>query len=408
MRIILLVALVAACTCLLHSQNPPGQIRYVTVDPTGNPCNAQSIDLLTPNGTIFTCQSGVYAAISGGGGGGGGSVACTAPTVTGGGTFTMAFTSTVNCNSVVITAAGTVTIPSPPGTNASGPDFLIVKNATPTVAPFTYSGAAVIGNLPQPAGEQANAVTVIELTYDATQSGWIVVIASEPTAAGLAAGKLFASNGTTGPPIAGTSANVAATFVGTGCGTTTNVMQLNGNCTPAGGGGAYTTPFIHPLVLGLQGAFNNTAVVPQSGAMWAILLSSNVPAITIDHVLHWTQGSSSNHVAFAIYNAACTTLLASGTPVTIAGGVPASAPLSFTTASGTSYYLLMSSDSANGTDVFGETLNNSAGSYNFGASIQYFATTANTATWVAGAVTFPATCGALTNKSGDAPWLAAY
>lgn len=45
--------------------NPPNPIQYVTADPTGNACSAISVALRTPNGILYTCQGGTYAAASG-------------------------------------------------------------------------------------------------------------------------------------------------------------------------------------------------------------------------------------------------------------------------------------------------------------------------------------------------------
>ncbi len=50
--------------------SPPAPVRYVTSDPTGVACSGNAkIDLRTPGGTLYTCQSGVYAAAGGGGSG---------------------------------------------------------------------------------------------------------------------------------------------------------------------------------------------------------------------------------------------------------------------------------------------------------------------------------------------------
>jgi hypothetical protein len=46
---------------------------------------------------------------------------------------------------------------------------------------------------------------------------------------------------TSGPPIAALYSDVSSLWTGTGCSTTTNVPQLNGNCTAAGGGGGGAT-----------------------------------------------------------------------------------------------------------------------------------------------------------------------
>ncbi len=64
------ITLVLLCFAVcLSGQNvsAPSPIQYVTVTPSGA-CGATGIDLKTPNGTLYTCQSGMWAAAGGGGG----------------------------------------------------------------------------------------------------------------------------------------------------------------------------------------------------------------------------------------------------------------------------------------------------------------------------------------------------
>ncbi len=68
-RIFKLLLPLVLLACAASSQVVNRQIAYVTVAPSGS-CSATGIDLLTPNGTLYTCQSGTWGAVSGGGGGG--------------------------------------------------------------------------------------------------------------------------------------------------------------------------------------------------------------------------------------------------------------------------------------------------------------------------------------------------
>lgn len=45
--------------------SPADAIVTTTIDPTGNACDAGAIAIKTPGGTLYTCQSGVYAASGG-------------------------------------------------------------------------------------------------------------------------------------------------------------------------------------------------------------------------------------------------------------------------------------------------------------------------------------------------------
>lgn len=69
MKILILALALCGIAFGQPSSNP---IRYVTADPTGTSCAATAIALRTPNGTLYTCQSGVYAAAGGSSSGAGG------------------------------------------------------------------------------------------------------------------------------------------------------------------------------------------------------------------------------------------------------------------------------------------------------------------------------------------------
>lgn len=63
-----LLALLFFCAGIALAQNP-NPIQTVTTAPSGS-CGSNGVRLLTPNGTIYTCQSGMWAPVSGGGGSG--------------------------------------------------------------------------------------------------------------------------------------------------------------------------------------------------------------------------------------------------------------------------------------------------------------------------------------------------
>lgn len=67
MRIAALLILGSFGAMFSFAQPTAPQIRYVTADPTGTACGATAIALRTPNGIIYTCQSGLYAQITAGG-----------------------------------------------------------------------------------------------------------------------------------------------------------------------------------------------------------------------------------------------------------------------------------------------------------------------------------------------------
>ncbi len=63
-----LLLLLFALAVSVTAQVSAPQIQYVTTNPTGNACGATNIALRTPNGLLYTCQSGTYAlAFSGSG-----------------------------------------------------------------------------------------------------------------------------------------------------------------------------------------------------------------------------------------------------------------------------------------------------------------------------------------------------
>lgn len=109
------------------------QIAYVTSAPSGA-CNAHGIDLLTPNGTLYTCQSGMWAAVSGGGG----SVSLT------GGTG-------ISVSPNPITGTGVITNTAPGALPAGSTNCVQVTNAANTA--FLCNGPVAIdtsGNISTP------------------------------------------------------------------------------------------------------------------------------------------------------------------------------------------------------------------------------------------------------------------
>ena len=60
--------IIAAFLSIAAAAQNPAQIQPTPTTPSGA-CNSTAIRLLTPNGTIYTCQGGTWAASSGSGGG---------------------------------------------------------------------------------------------------------------------------------------------------------------------------------------------------------------------------------------------------------------------------------------------------------------------------------------------------
>jgi hypothetical protein len=113
-------------------------------------------------------------------------------------------------------------------------------------------------------------------------------------------------------------------------------------------------------------------------------------------------------MAFAIYSSGCN-LISGGTGKALVSGGFNTFSVSATVTAGTSYYIALSSDSANGSDAYGT--NNFSGNYAAmmrTADPTYIFVGANTATWSTGAVTFPSTCGTKGANVGDPPGMFWY
>lgn len=173
-------------------------------------CTAANPTAGSGPGAVVRRENGAWNGGGGSSGGGLGSAAWTtiSPSM---GTLTPVWTSTVNGNVATISGAVSVPLPTPSG-NASGPFYLKIKNSAPTANPITWTGVAETG-IPQAASVAANETTVFTLAYDNTVPEW-TASAYDPTAAALAAGKILASNGTVGPAVAATAANITAPFTG--------------------------------------------------------------------------------------------------------------------------------------------------------------------------------------------------
>jgi hypothetical protein len=188
-----------------------------------------------------------------------------------------------------------------------------------------------------------------------------------------------------------------------GSGQLAQKVNADGTVTCAAAGGVVTasapyTYFPFPMV-----DLDGSIVVPQSGQVRYYTFTP-MASQTVDHIAVQETGSASNHLAFAIYSAGCS-LLAASSPGTFTGGSLLSFSLAAQLSGGTTYFLALTSDSANLTDTFIATSNlyqylNVAGTFVFSG--------ANPATWSSGAVTFPASCGTQTGINSDLPAVLFY
>ena len=140
--------------------SPAPQIRYVTADPTGQACSNTAIALLTPTGSLYTCQSGIYAAISGGGGGGG-TVCSTASTSSN--TVTANF-ATSPCWIITLNDSGSTLAVS--GAVGNGP-YTLASCQDPTGSRAWSSFASSLKGFSQPALTPSTC-TYQQFTFDGT------------------------------------------------------------------------------------------------------------------------------------------------------------------------------------------------------------------------------------------------
>jgi hypothetical protein len=380
---------------------PPGGI--------GAACTTTTYGYLTAMGQVVTCYGGVWTVSAGGGGGGFGTSACTTPSGAGSsGAVTLSFTAPVNCNLVSISVATTVTLPTP-ASNVVGPVEVRVTNVTPTASPFTYTGAAENG-LPQPTSEQANAVTEIWMYW--TGSAWEPAAAPvDITATPLVAGSIFASNYPTGPPVAATQANVLALIAaGTGCGTTTNLIEVSGNCSAGGGGSSSvaTGYYVAPFGGYALGGYATQAVSSANQVLcWSTVWPANQGVNSIEGM---EIGSipSTDHYAWAIYSGGSLV----GQSATLAGhamneyAYAAAFGTTATLTQGQSVDVCMTADST-GSTLFGQTSGPSSDFfglvllYQGGAGPAVIFTAANPSTGTS-ALTFPTTLGTKTIATPNA------
>ena len=253
---------------------------------------------------------------SGSSGGGPQTTSCSAPTYNAGGTTTLVFSGAQGCAAISATGATTLAFT---GTTGFGPYFLTVTNTVPTASPFTYPGAVV--GVCQPDASSTNAVSVIE--FELIGTSYYPVSCTSATAAGLTLGQIYASNGSTGPPVAATSANAAALWTGTGCGTTTNVPQLNGNCTSAGGTTTLTRAFIDVT----PGFYSNSSTAQNSGVIYCYDFNAPLP-VTLGNAYSYIQSNVSGVFGVAIYSSTGSLLTATTQTGTSTGtAVPVSVAL---------------------------------------------------------------------------------
>lgn len=139
----------------LFAQNP-AQILPTTSNPNGKTCNSQSMRLLTPNGTIYTCQNGHYAAVSGGGGGSPGGSSGQVQ-YNNSGSFGGITGATTNGTALTLVAP---VLGTPASGNASNLTFLpITLTTTGSSGASTYTQATNTLNIPQYAAACPTCVT---------------------------------------------------------------------------------------------------------------------------------------------------------------------------------------------------------------------------------------------------------
>ena len=208
----------------------PGSVAFVLANVNSN-VGTCGDSTHFPNPT-FNIKGLVTACITqsiGGGSGGLGSVPWTTITPSMG-TLTPDWTATRNGNVATISGAVNIPLPTPSG-NAAGLFFLKIKNSGPTANPITFTGVAQTG-VPQAASISANDTSVFVLSYDNTVPEWTGFVYN-PTGTPVAVNVPLVSGGTLGP---------AKAPGGTGCGTPTNFLQVNGDC-GSGGGNSPGTAF---------------------------------------------------------------------------------------------------------------------------------------------------------------------
>lgn len=222
MRYICAVAVLALFSFPLMAQNP-GPVYPVTTAPSGA-CGANIMRLVGPGGTVYTCQSGTWAQISGGGGGSVTAVTATAPITSSGGTAPVISATYQGNGAKVQASTGTTTTNDCVKFDVNGNTVDAgAACATGTVtavtatAPITSSGGAtpVIS-----ATYQGNGAKVQASTGSTTTNNCVKFDANGNTVdAGAACG--------TGTSVKNLySKNAAANIVGVGA----TSLQCNSNC----------------------------------------------------------------------------------------------------------------------------------------------------------------------------------
>lgn len=252
----------------------------------------------TAGQNIYECISNVWTQQSGGGGLG--SAACSSISVVST-TYTLAYSSTVNCNRISITGGSsgswTVALPTP-GSNASGPYILEVTNVTPTAAPVVYGGAGCTA-CPQPASKHVNDVTNMLLFW--TGSQWEPA-PSNPTGTALTSGQIAASDGTNGPFIPATAANIVSTF--SGC-SGTLLLGADGACHAGASptsNGAFMFGVPSYTASGTGSAISVNGSSTNGGQVWN--WTANVASFKHFSYVVTTAGSAGTKFLFGIFDAA--------------------------------------------------------------------------------------------------------
>lgn len=343
--ILCFLALPALCQPLAQ------QIVYTTTTPSGS-CANTSIRLLTPNGTLYTCQNGTWSAATGVTTGCSvaagiltcnGFVAGSGPAVSGNGVIGLGETTGQTC------AAASV-------------DCLIADSASHRLKLSNNNGTAA------PISTDSSTDTLTNKSFDTAGTG-----------------NSFKINGTSINDVSGSGAVCLAS--GSACGSAP--VDSNG----------YQLPWGEP-----SGVVSSATVSANQILCWQL------PALqtqTLSYILSSQYGSWNTgwHAAFAIYSIAGNLIQQSGT---YTGSGTGNNPASFafatppTLTGGTSYYACYTDDNS-GAVLFAYYTQNGPPLNQNGKHRTVVATNVSTGT---STLTFPATLGALSDNISQKPYIA--
>lgn len=342
-----------------------------------NPSSVTSGDCAAINKS-GTTLSIIDAGVGPCGTGSGGLGVCASVSPVSGTTYNPSFTT---CQQITMAAGVTINLPT---VTAAGPYVLYLINVAPTANPVTFGGTTFNGAT-QPTNVAANSVTKYAFTYNGIgpTPGFDAIVTSY-SCPPLSAGQVY-TVGSTGCTVAlslTTSGSGAATLTGGVLNIPTvssATVAVNGICITSGGCGASgglalpgsgVSPIYQRFTVQTPWSFNNIWLNDQAGAA----VSSVV----------------------AIWNDACTAIVATSNVITWGGSAVKYTFASTVTLPAANYVLGLSSNNTGG----------SASSYGYatgqmvtGSPFSAF-TGSNNATWSGSTPTLPTTCGTLSAAGG--------